>query len=380
MNDLENYKTILEQYFGSGTATFNTAGGVTNNVVGALNHTGFAPFRSAFFSRLKRLAARYANADSNRKHLVVTLNEVASEKNWEGAYAELVAFDFLNSDVDWLLTPISLSKTVLASETLASGLGNQNANFDGFYDDFGICFDVKILSDKSRDILDGIIAEAKTKLGISGVVISPEYPLDLDFELFQQNRNILLNELVSSVNVVAKTTLVNSTVLCELRFKLMWQGGVLATISSYDPYLHAANHHTLLFKHAKKFSTVTPSLIVFVIFPWFSEKVTTQTDSSEIFYRSLCRRFFCQYAKDTRPANSIMKSFRGSENISQVTEKLSGVLILQDLSITTKDPQTQNVLPFAYLNPNAAKKVSGHFREHLSSLGFITDDFANDNY
>jgi hypothetical protein len=108
--------------------------------------------------------------------------------------------------------------------------------------------------------------------------------------------------------------------------------------------------------------------------------VTTQTDSGEIFYRSLCRRFFCQYANDTRPANTILKSFQGSENISQVTEKLSGVLILQDSSITAKNPQAQNVSAFAYLNPNAAKKTGRHFREHLSSLGFLADDFAHDNY
>jgi hypothetical protein len=47
VNDLENFKAILEQYFGGGTATFDTNSGVTNNVVGALNHTDFVPFRSA---------------------------------------------------------------------------------------------------------------------------------------------------------------------------------------------------------------------------------------------------------------------------------------------------------------------------------------------
>jgi hypothetical protein len=35
---------------------------------------------------------------------------------------------------------------------------------------------------------------------------------------------------------------------------------------------------------------------------------------------------------------------------------------------------------FAYLNPNATHKIGGHFRDYLSSLGFMVDDFANDNY
>ena len=147
MNELENYKAILEKYFGVGAATFNTTSGATNPVTAALNHSGFSSFRSISFGRFKRLATRYPKPDSSRSHLLNSLNEVASGENWAGAYAELVAFDFLNSDQDWLLTPITLSKTVPASETLAGALGNKNANFDGVYDDFGACFDVKVLSD-----------------------------------------------------------------------------------------------------------------------------------------------------------------------------------------------------------------------------------------
>jgi hypothetical protein len=104
------------------------------------------------------------------------------------------------------------------------------------------------------------------------VVISPEHPLDLDYTLF------------------------------------MWGGGVLSTISTYDPYAHAQNHHELFFTYAKKFSRNSPTLIVSVVFPWFSEQVTSNVGASEIFYRSLCRRFFCQYANDARPASSKLKN------------------------------------------------------------------------
>jgi hypothetical protein len=63
---------------------------------------------------------------------------------------------------------------------------------------------------------------------------------------------------------------------------------------------------------------------VFVGFPWFSEKVVVQTNSSETFYRAFSRRFFCQYAKDTRPAGTLLRSFAGPESLAQVTDKLSG--------------------------------------------------------
>ena len=380
MNDLENYKAILEQYFGLGAATFDTASGVSNNIIGALNRTDFAPFRSVFLKRCKRLAARYPAADPNRKPLLDRLNEMASVGKWDGVYAEMVAFDFLNSDKDWLSTPINLSKTVPAAETLARGLGGQNANFDGYYDDFGVCFDVKVLGDKSRDILDGIIAEVTKKLGVSGMSVSPEYPLDLGFEEFEFNRKKLQVELEASINVGERTSFIKSTVVTELNYRIKWDAGVLTTVSTYDPFQHAANHHTLLFKHAKKFSRNEPSLIVFVIFPWFSEKVLIPFCSSDVFYRSFSRRFFCQYAKDTKPANSILRSFQGTETIAQVTEKLTGVLFLEDTSITSSNTDDLNVRGFAYFNPNAAKKAGRHFREHLSSLGFFVDGFEHDNY
>ncbi len=380
MNSLENYKALLERYFGNSTATFDAASGATNKVIGALNHTNFSSFHSTFLSRLKRLATRYSSANPNNRNLLQTLNEIATEKNWEGAYAEIVALDFLNSEQDWLSTPIQISKTVPASATLAGGFGSQNVNFDGYYDDFDVSFDIKILADKSRDILDGIMTEARTSLGIPNVVISPEYPLDLGFESFQQNRRKLLNELVQSIDVTARTSLVSSVIVPELKFRLMWQAGVLGTVGTYDPYQHAENQHTLLFKHAKKFSLVGPSLIVFVFFPWFSENVVTQFESSGTFYRAFCRRFFCQYNKDVTAANSLLKSFKGSETISQVTDKLSGVLFLEDTSIENSNPEDQNVKGFAYLNPNAKHKVSGQFREYLSSLRFNVDDMAHDNY
>ena len=123
-----------------------------------------------------------------------------------------------------------------------------------------------------------------------------------------------------------------------------------------------------------------PSLIVFVVFPWFSEKVTNLNDCNKIFYRSFCRRFFCQYAKETSSAKTILKYFQGNETVAEVTDKLAGVLILKDNSITSSNLEALNVEGLAYHNPNAAHKVSGHFRCHLSSLGFAVDDFEHDNY
>jgi hypothetical protein len=385
MNALENYKSTLEKYFGVGTSTFPTTCETANNVIGALHNSQFDAFRTAFERRLERLAAYYPLANPNRKALLVSANEIANQTNWQGAYAEMVAFDFLNSNQDYLPGSIHISKTVPARETLASGLGMQNVNFDGYFDEFNVCFDVKVLQDKSRQILDGIINEAKTALGID-VSMSPEYPLDLDYELFQRHRQNLLAELKCAINSRKQTKFVKSTIIPELSYRIMWGSGVLSAIGTYDTYLHAKNHHGLLFAHIKKFSKNSPSIIVFVVFPWFSESLLSlgisQPDfhNNEIFYRAFCRRFFCQYAKDSSLATAFLKSFTGTETISEVTDKLSGVLFLEDNSILSSDPDLQNVNGFAYLNPNAAHKASRGFRGYLSSLGISVDDFDHDNY
>ncbi|MFT7632347.1 MAG: hypothetical protein ACI87E_003399 [Mariniblastus sp.] len=380
MNDLENYKAIVDQYFGPATARFDTASDVSNPIIEALNRTDFAPFRSVFLKRCERLAACYPASAPNYEPLKDRLNEMASPGKWDGVYAEMVAFDFLNSDRDWLSGPIELSRTVPAAETLTSEQGRQNANFDGYYDDFDVCFDVKVLGDKSGAILDGIISQVTGNLGISGMAVSPEYPLDLGFDKLQTNRNELCAELEAAINIGERTPLVRSRVVGELTYRIKWDSGVLMTANTYDPFKHAADHHTLLFKHTKKFSRNSPSLIVFVVFPWFSERVVTASFSSDVFYRSFCRRFFCQYANDNRPASSMVESFNGNETVAQVTDKLSGVLFLEDTSIKSSNTDELNVEGFAYLNPNAAKKVGGHFREHLSSLGVFVDDFEHDNY
>ncbi|MBF0548791.1 MAG: hypothetical protein HQM08_30490 [Candidatus Riflebacteria bacterium] len=238
-----------------------------------MNHTQFAAFTTSYKKRLERLNSLYSG-HGNFQDLLNTINQVADDKNWEGAYAEIIANDYLNSNNDWLSEPINLEKTVDATETIAGNLGYQNVNFDGEYKDFNICFDVKILSDKSGIILSGIFKDVQKKTGRSNFSISPEYPLDIDYEEFQNNRKQLLDELLSFLTGDKEPRSISSQVIPDLRYAIMWGSGVLMTESTYNPYLHAKNHHNLLFKHAKKFSKVNPSLIIFVIFPWFSEKIS----------------------------------------------------------------------------------------------------------
>jgi len=318
VNDSKNYKDIVENIFGSNTCNIDVTKGATNKVIGALNHTQFAAFTTSYKKKLERLNKLYSG-HVNFKDLLTTVNLVADDKNWEGAYGEIVAYDFLNSNNNWLREPLSLEVTVPATETIAENLGNQNANFDGVFKDFDICFDVKILSDKTGIILSGIFNDVQKKTRHSNFFISPEYPLDIDFEVFQENRKQLLNELLSSLTGDQEPSLINSQVIPDLRYAIIWDSGVLMTESTYNPYLHAKNHHNLLFKHAKKFSKVKPSLIIFVVFPWFSEMISGLEKANEVFYRSFSRRFFCEYAAKPTKAKDIFIKYSGEDSVFDVS-------------------------------------------------------------
>lgn len=216
MNSLQNFKAIVDGVFGPGSAKFDTTATVANAITGALHNKDFDPFRTNFSDRLKRLAGIYRGADGNRIHLLNTVNEVASQKNWEGAYAELTAFDFFNSDKDWLGEPIELSKTMPAQDALAGAFGQQASNVDGYYRDFDLCFDVKVLSDKSKAILTSVTERALARVGLKGVHIQPEYPIDADYEKFQQNINTLTKELEQQLDPTTKPRLIRSAAVPEL--------------------------------------------------------------------------------------------------------------------------------------------------------------------
>ena len=383
LNNLENYKNIIDQYFGQNISTFDVTSNASNKVIGALNNSQFSQFQLCFKKRLERLNRIYTKNDNNRKQVIDTLNLIANEKNWEGAYAEITGYDFFNSGKGSLSLPIEIDKTVDAKETLANELGKANANFDGYFKDFDIYFDIKILSDKIKDILDGIYKEIKKSFPCKKLTIEPEYPLDLPYEDFQKNRRKLLDELKAKIDVNKKTSNVKSDVIEYLSHRVLWGKGIISTTSTYNPYWHAMNHHKLLFQHMKKFSINNPSLIVFVFFPWFSEKIDGLDGFNKIFYRSFARRFFCQYKHNKMKAVEITKKYKNKSTlVYEVTKKLSGVIFLEDESINATNPSDINARAYVYLNPNADKKVGqGIFQDYLMSINVEEiDGFDFDNY
>lgn len=379
-NAAAKYRDLVERCFGDGSANFRSSE-PNNNVTGALTHSQFHIFNQGLEDRLHRLATQYPVDGPGRQSILNTVNNVASSKTWEGAYSELVAIDFLNSDKDWLGESIELDRDVPGTETLASAKGMSGANFDGYYPEFGVSFDVKAFKDKIGDILSNVIKIAKNSAGDPTISIKPQYPLDADYTLFEGSVRALSEELSAGIKADSKAHgIVVSSVVKGLSYQFARVARNLFSSSTFDTYHAAANQHQLLFRHAKKFSRTSPSIIVFVVFPWFSDVTHQVFGEQSIFYRAMCRRFFCGYLRDSRPASDLLDDFDSSVTVCELTRHLSGVIFLEDNSVLVEGNAKETTSGFAYLNPNAYHKPGNLYIQHLRSLDLLIDDLEGDNY
>ncbi len=383
MTDLEYYRDLIDSIFGVGVASRSQDEKYSNIIIGALNHkTEFKSFSNCFIERLKRLNKVYPNADANRKNIIDQLNLIASD-NWEGAYSELAAFDFLNQECDAKIAPIDLNIDIDAKRSYAIDMGGKGpANLDGHYAGWDIYFDVKVLKDNAKELLGGICDDVYARLGKSKFLIRPEYPLHMTYDDIEKNRQALIKELIDEIDVTKETRFIRSKIIDELAYRIELTSGVSVTISGYNPYEHAEKHYKLAFRHVKKFVKDRPFFLVFVVFPWFNNVITDFRQSNRIFYRSFARRVFCQHIKDTQSFSSFNKKYKGTDTVYDASRKLSGILFLEDQCILSDQPKEFNVKSYVYFNPNADNKIRNTFffdcilQQRLNEI----EDFEHDNY
>lgn len=387
MTAIENYSRIIDCIFGAGTTTFDKTKDLYNHVIGALNNpTEYYEFTINFTSRLERLKKIYTTHPDYLKEIIVQVNEVASEKNWEGAFAELAAYDYLNSDIlnhkTYINTPVKPNVTLDKAKSFALELGKSATNLDGFVEDRPLYLDIKCLKDNVTEILTGIYKDLKLHLGTNDIQITAEHELNISYDDFQQKRNDLLNELKVELNTTTKKKYFKSSIVSNLSYRILWGGGILTAQRSYHPFSHAKNYHRTIFNYANKFIKDEKSVIVLVVFPWYNLVVSDFANSNIRFYRALARRVFCQYIHDTTPFKTFNSKFNGKQTIFEVSRHLSGIIFLEDSTILSKEPNKTNVKSFVYLNPNAVKPLSrslaSDFIMGLHNSEF--DDFEFDNY
>lgn len=377
------YQQLCDEVFGVGAIQIKPA--PSNNVIGTLRHLDdFHEFKKNFRQRLIRLRKRFEGTNAYHA-LQEQVKQVADPKNWEGAYAELVAYDVMWND--HVITPMELDKTLDVSESYAGEMGHKETNEDGFLPDYGLYFDVKILADTVGTILKGIIDDAIVNSAqTANCDILPEYPLDDDDEDYGgPNRRLLMKELTDFLNanntMTAGRRFFRSGVIPELAYRVHWGGGVNSAMGEYSPYRHAEKTRHLVFKrYTKKIMKNEMFMLVLVKFPWYNNRISSFIDADHVYYRSLARRTFCGYLNDGTTMNSIVPKFSGAETIDEVSRHLAGIIFIDDNSIK-EDSYSCNVI----MNPNALNvhSIAEHYLMSLVENGDkrgLYDDLKYDNY
>lgn len=354
-----HYAALVDTIFGAGSAKFDKSVADTNNVIGALaSPNSFVEFKANFQHRLHRLNAAIQSDPSLRKEILAVVNRIVGS-GWDGAYAELSALDYFLAAAASGPGNIVLDRTVPAKETLASAMGMQNTNYDMSLPGLGVVMDTKLLSDKIGGILEGVFNDFRRAKGIRRLTIVPSYDQDNDFAVYQANRRQLLAELVNGVDTTVRPRKLSSAVIPDLSYEFAWEAGVTAGASTYSPSTHAKNHQRLLFSHAKKFSRVEPTVIIFVLFPWAGESIFLFKEPKMQFCKAFGEEFFSGLLDSPEPASKFNGKFQSDITVGHVVRHLSGIIFLDDDTILAKDPQRVNVEASFVWNPVALHALGG---------------------
>jgi len=377
------FQNLCNEVFGVNIVPIKPA--PSNNIIGTLCYKDeYIEFKKNLKNRLVRLRDKYQGT-LFFNDLLTTIKNVADYNNWEGAYAELVAYDILWNK--FVSSPLSLNNTFPASESYAQEMGYKETNEDGFIPDMNLYFDVKILSDTVGHILKGIIDKSlkNTNQRVQCSIL-PEYPLDDDEDDYNgRNRGLLCKELTTYLakNNQKKTGtfFFKSLILPRLGYRIQWGGGINSTESCFNPYRHAEETRHLVFKrYTKKIMKNQIFMLVFVNFPWYNNKIIDFGGHDDIYYRSLARRTFCEYKNSKELLRNIVKNYQGDQTIFEVSRHLAGIIFINDNSIK-EDSYKVNVM----LNPNTIHNTDSviDYLRHLvchGVKGSIIDDFRYDNY
>lgn len=377
-----NFKTFIDSIFGSDMVNIDAIKGA-NKISGTFNFAnGFKNFKDNLYEILTYLKSQYETEPKTFATILNQVSELGDYKNWQGAYAELLTYyAFTKAMRDFGFT-LNLDVTRPREDSYALELGYKETNEDGYIPELDAYFDIKILGDTSKAMLENIINRVvNEKKFKEHCTIEPEYNIDDNEEVIQSNFNEIRSELESKLK--EGITDVNIECVKNLSFRVLWGKGVLSTEGTFNPYRQAEQDKDMIFKRCtKKIMKGKPFFLVLVNFPWYNGKFDEFVNPDGVYYRSLARRTFCGYMHDSKTlASSVIPKFMGTELIKDVANHITGLVFIDDLNIKESGYRC-----YAYLNPNAVNKcyhladLFNHVIQHGNKDQGRMDDFAHDNY
>lgn len=256
MNDLENYKNILENIFKRNLSISITSN--TNNCIGALNNKdNFDVFKNNFYERLKRLVHYFRNDEVIIDNIINTCKNIGSANGykWSGYYSELVALDYWIQfdNIEEIKYGIK-DKDKLWENSFAKIIGQTEVDIDLSLDlSFSKLFtDVKSLIPTHLELIDKLLYILKSKTRDSDYLIAADNLFEVEYlkmkkDLVAEIQNgKLISDLTDSINT--HKTYHEQTLPCgiKLQFRIAYvkpdKNTVLTTSRSMNPYRLAIDY------------------------------------------------------------------------------------------------------------------------------------------
>lgn len=382
------YQKLVDFVFGKGVIKINSSTSPTNNII--MNWSDLyngEKFRAVFFNHIFELKNKL-HSKNNTSALHNLIKGIADDKNWGGAYAELVAYNILNNNV---INNLEIDVTKEASFSLANkmikkdGKPRSNTNYDVYIPDFDVCMDIKSFTDTAGIILDNIIKKvlSQPRFIKEQLSILPEYPLVDAEDKYEPHVKDLQDELSSQLDDLlktdCKTRLYKSTIVDGLSFRIS-RGRNNSRISEYGPYQRAEVLRDMVIKrYCDKLPIDTPFFLVMVNFSWYNQVDSDAFNFNRELYRSIARRTFLQYKNADVQIKTLNPLYIGDENASDAVKLLTGIIFIDDNSIKENSYNS-----YIYLNPYAKNKrpTLDLYLEEISrnSQKRDFDNFAHDLY
>jgi len=397
MTDVENYKEILENIFQREISFSDNT--VENNCIGALNDiNNFHVFRNNFIERLKRLN-KFFNGTVVLDEIIITAKQIGQKRGykWSGSYSELVALDY------WIqyknLTNIKFpdkGSTTTFANSIARQIGNQVIDLDISLDlnTKKIYTDVKSLIPTHTELIDQILGQLESKTPNSEYLIGIDNVFDVDYLrtkkdfIYELQTGDLVNNLVTCINNKNQLYCHKLQSGNDAHFRISYakagRNTILSTMREMEPFKLAFDYKYKILDYYEKLLIGEPSLITFVVNPWFNQELNTSSDFISVFYRALSRRVFMELTKDQTDMSSIYPKLAGMNiKISDIAQKVTGIIFINDKSVTKTEKDIYET--YIYLNPNATNKLL--IRRDFDILNWSPeikqhsiDDFYYDNY
>jgi hypothetical protein len=366
MKQIQNYRNILEDIFKQEIVFSNQD--IENNCIGALvNSDNFKIFKTNFIQRLKRINNYFSNNNDILVEIINTAKQIGQSKGykWAGPYSELVALDY------WIqfneVTDIKFpdrGSVDLFPDSIAKQVGKKEIDLDISFtlNAQKIYMDVKSFIPTHQELTDIILGQLKRKKVKVNYSIGVDNIYDVDYLrtkkdfLYQIKEGTLVQQLENCIklNKTHYEHILQSGETLSFRISYAHEEEadiILFTHRVMDAERLATNYKYKVLDYHNKLLVEKPSLITFVINPWFNPELDGFKEFKGDFFQHLSKNIFMELTQDGQDIGNLYPELKNNGmKVSDIASKLTGIIFIYDNSVLQSGGNINDV--YIYLNPN----------------------------